>query len=100
MTISAYLDDTGSSNPDRTGLIQRDDQIDCVALDGFLLKEEDMPDLRAQHSAFCVIYAMQLANHIWVVHALQKKSTTGSKTPPREIEVVRNRLKQLKEMLT
>jgi phage-related protein len=48
--------------------------------------------------AFRVVYAVQLANDIWVVHAFQKKSTTGSKTPPREIEVVRNRLKQLKEM--
>jgi phage-related protein len=37
---------------------------------------------------------------MWVVHAFQKKSTTGSKTPPREMEVVRNRMKQLKEMLT
>jgi phage-related protein len=50
--------------------------------------------------AFRVVYAVQLANDIWVVHAFQKKSTTGSKTPLREIEVVRNRLKQLKEMFT
>ena len=50
--------------------------------------------------AFRVVYAVQLANDIWVVHAFQKKSTTGSKTPPREIEVVRHRLKQLKEMFT
>lgn len=48
--------------------------------------------------AFRVVYAVQLASDIWVVHAFQKKSTRGSKTPPREIEVVRNRLKQLKEM--
>ena len=48
--------------------------------------------------AFRVVYAVQLASDIWVVHAFQKKSTTGSKTSPREIEVVRNRLKQLKEM--
>lgn len=50
--------------------------------------------------AFRVVYAVQLAHDIWVVHAFQKKSTTGSKTPPREIEVVRNRLTQLKEMFT
>ncbi len=50
--------------------------------------------------AFRVVNAVQLANDIWVVHSFQKKSTTGSKTPPREIEVVRNRLKQLKEMFT
>lgn len=50
--------------------------------------------------AFRVVYAVQLANDIWVVHAFQKKSTTGSKTPPREIEVVRNRLRHVKEMFT
>lgn len=50
--------------------------------------------------AFRLVYAVQLANDIWVVHAFQKKSITGSKTPPREIEVVRNRLKQLKEMFS
>lgn len=48
--------------------------------------------------AFRVVYAVQLASDILVVHAFQKKSTRGSKTPPREIEVARNRLKQLKEM--
>lgn len=50
--------------------------------------------------AFRVVYAVQLANDMWVVHAFQKKSTTGSKTPSREIEVVRNRLTQLKERFT
>ena len=50
--------------------------------------------------AFRVIYAVQLANDIWVVHAFQKKSTIGTKTPRHEIEVIRTRLKRLKEMLT
>jgi len=40
-----------------------------------------------------------LANEIWVVHAFQKKSTQGGKTPKREIDLIRNRLKRLKEML-
>ena len=50
--------------------------------------------------AFRVIYAVQLANDIWVVHAFQKKSTIGTKTPRQEIEVIKTRLKRLKEMLT
>lgn len=50
--------------------------------------------------AFRVVYAVQLAQEIWVVHAFQKKSTTGSKTPPREIELIRNRLKHVKEMVS
>jgi len=32
-----------------------------------------------------------------VVHAFQKKSIQGIKTPLREIEVIRERLKRLKE---
>ena len=49
--------------------------------------------------AFRVVYAVQLANDIWVVHAFQKKSTQGIKTPKREIDLIKDRLKRLKEML-
>ena len=49
--------------------------------------------------AFRVIYAVQLADEIWVVHAFQKKSTRGTKTPQREIDLIKDRLKKLKEML-
>lgn len=36
---------------------------------------------------------------IWVVHAFQKKSTQGKKTPEREIDLMKDRVKRLKEML-
>ena len=49
--------------------------------------------------AFRVIYAVQLAEEIWVVHAFQKKSTQGIKTPQREVDLIKDRLKRLKEML-
>jgi phage-related protein len=49
--------------------------------------------------AFRVIYAVQFAEEIWVVHAFQKKSTQGIKTPQREIDLIKDRLKRLKEML-
>jgi len=49
--------------------------------------------------AFRVVYAVQLADEIWVVHAFQKKSTRGTKTPQREIDLIKDRLKKLKEML-
>lgn len=49
--------------------------------------------------AFRVVYAVQLANEIWVVHAFQKKSTKGIKTPQREIDLMKDRLKRLKEMV-
>jgi phage-related protein len=48
--------------------------------------------------AFRVVYAVQVANEIWVVHAFQKKSTHGIKTLQREIDLVKDRLKRLKEM--
>ena len=50
-------------------------------------------------NAFRVVYAVQLGDDIWVVHAFQKKSTQGIKTPLREVDLVRERLKRLKEIL-
>ena len=50
-------------------------------------------------NAFRVVYAVQLGQDIWVVHAFQKKSTRGIKTPKSEIDLIEDRLKRLKEML-
>ena len=50
-------------------------------------------------NAFRVVYAVQLADDIWVVHAFQKKSTQGIKTPTREVDLIKDRLKRLKEMM-
>ncbi len=47
--------------------------------------------------AFRVVYAVQIGEDLWVMHAFQKKSTQGVKTPRREIEFIRDRLKRLKE---
>jgi phage-related protein len=55
--------------------------------------------LAFQGDAYRVVYAVQIASEIWVVHAFQKKSTQGIKTPQREIELIRDRIKRLKEML-
>jgi phage-related protein len=49
--------------------------------------------------AFRVVYAVQIGDDIWVVHAFQKKSTQGIKTPKHEIDLVKDRVKRLKEML-
>ena len=48
--------------------------------------------------AYRVVYAVQIAEEIWVIHAFQKKSTRGVETPNREVDLVRDRLKRLKEM--
>ena len=49
--------------------------------------------------AFRVVYAVRLADEIWVIHAFQKKSKQGIKTPKHEIDLVKDRLKRLKEAL-
>ncbi len=55
--------------------------------------------LRHRGDAFRVIYAVQIGTDIWVVQAFQKKSTQGIKTPKHEIDLIHDRLKQLKEAL-
>jgi phage-related protein len=50
-------------------------------------------------NAFRVVYAVQLGDDLWVVHAFQKKSTQGIKTPKHEIDLIQDRLKKLKEVL-
>ena len=49
--------------------------------------------------AFRVVYAVQLGEDIWVIHAFQKKSTQGIKTPAHDIDLIKNRLKSVKEIL-
>ena len=55
--------------------------------------------LKQRGDAFRVIYALQIDDDIWVVHAFQKKSKSGIKTPKQEIDLIRDRLKRLMEML-
>ncbi len=50
-------------------------------------------------NAYRAIYAVQLDEDIWVIHAFQKKSKAGIKTPKREIDLLKERLKRLREML-
>ena len=55
--------------------------------------------LRHRGEAYRVVYAVQIGADVWVVHAFQKKSKSGIKTPKAEIDLVAERLKRLKEML-
>ncbi|MDQ3776877.1 MAG: type II toxin-antitoxin system RelE/ParE family toxin [Pseudomonadota bacterium] len=50
--------------------------------------------------AYRTVYIVPLGPELWVVHAFQKKSTKGTKTPKHEIDLIRERIKRLKEMLT
>ena len=55
--------------------------------------------LRFRTDAYRTVYAVTIGEEVWVIHAFQKKSRTGIKTPPHEIEVIRERIKRLKELL-
>lgn len=49
--------------------------------------------------AYRTIYTVQFREAVWVVHAFQKKSKTGIKTPQADIDLIRKRLVRLKEEL-
>ena len=53
--------------------------------------------LKYRTDAYRTVYALQIADAIWVVHAFQKKSTEGIKTPRREIDLIRERIKRLQK---
>lgn len=55
--------------------------------------------LRYRGDAFQLVYALQIGDDIWVVHAFQKKSKTGIKTPKREMDLINERLKRLRKIL-
>ncbi len=55
--------------------------------------------LKYRTDTYRVVYAVQIGEAIWVVHAFQKKSKTGIKTPKQDIGLIKQRIKSLKEAL-
>ena len=55
--------------------------------------------IRHRGDAFRAIYAVQIAEDIWVIDAFQKKSRSGIKTPQMDLDRIKERLKRLKEVL-
>ncbi|MBM3577956.1 MAG: type II toxin-antitoxin system RelE/ParE family toxin [Alphaproteobacteria bacterium] len=55
--------------------------------------------LKHRGNAFRAIYVLKIHEDIWVIHAFQKKSKSGIKTPQMEVDLIRERLKRLKEAL-
>jgi phage-related protein len=45
-------------------------------------------------NTYRAVYTVKFAGIVYVLHAFQKKSKSGSKTPPEEIEKVKTRLKE------
>ena len=58
-------------------------------------------EIAARHrgDAFRAIYAVKIDVDVWVIHAFQKKSKSGIKTPLAEVDLIRERLKRLTEAL-
>jgi phage-related protein len=55
--------------------------------------------LKHRGDAFRLVYALQIDTDIWVIHAFQKKSKSGIKTPKQETGLVHERLRRLRERL-
>jgi phage-related protein len=55
--------------------------------------------LRFRGNAFRVMYAVQIGDDLWDIHAFEKKSKPGIKTPKQEVDLIKERLKRLKELL-
>ena len=53
--------------------------------------------LRHESGAYRVVYAVQIGADLWVIHAFQKKSRRGISTPKQDIDVIKDRIKWLKE---
>lgn len=51
--------------------------------------------VRYRTDSYRVVYALEIGGVLWAIHAFQKKSKTGIKTPKIELKRVRARLAQL-----
>ena len=47
---------------------------------------------------FRAVYTLRYADAVYVLHAFQKKSKTGRTTPQRDIEMVRQRLREAEQI--
>ena len=50
-------------------------------------------------NTYRVVYFVQFSDSIYVLHAFQKKSKNGIKTPKKELAIIKERLKYLKTIL-
>src|SRR4029077_19536797 len=54
--------------------------------------------LRYASDAYRVVLALQIGKQIYILHAFQKKSKRGSETPKRDVELIRQRYTEAKEL--
>jgi phage-related protein len=55
--------------------------------------------IKERGDAYRIVFALQIGDDVWVIHAFQKKSKKGIATPKHEIDLVKDRIKRLKEAL-
>jgi phage-related protein len=48
--------------------------------------------------AFRAVYTLRYAGAVYVLHAFQKKSMTGRETPHRDMELIRQRLREAEQI--
>lgn len=60
-----YFDDTGSRDPDHAtyGLVRREDKMDCFALGGVLIRDEDIDFVIQSYKAFCAEWKLTYPLH-------------------------------------
>lgn len=56
--------------------------------------------VRYDTDTYRAVYAVRISETIYVLHAFQKKSTRGSRTPKKEIDLIRQRLNRVRAMET
>ncbi|MGA2904736.1 MAG: type II toxin-antitoxin system RelE/ParE family toxin [Candidatus Korobacteraceae bacterium] len=47
---------------------------------------------------FRAVYTLRYAGTVFVLHAFQKKSKTGRETPRRDVELIRQRLREAEQI--
>ena len=54
--------------------------------------------VRYEKDAYRTVVAVQLGKKLYVLHAFQKKSMRGIETPKRDVELIKQRYKEAKEL--
>lgn len=50
------------------------------------------------NGTYRLIYTVEIEEHVFVLHAFQKKSKSGIATPKQELDMIKNRLKEAKTL--
>ena len=53
---------------------------------------------RHSNNAYRAVYTVSIRERLYVLHCFEKKSTRGIRTPKREIDLIKQHLKRVKEM--